>query len=162
LPPATDTHGGGVIEKPFDADLWPAIFSVNRESFAALVETQVAAGGEPIYRSVEPTDLTGGRWTASLGSPTRHVVLHFPAAVGCPEFAPGVRIYGLVFIDGACAGPVAGGILEIYGSLIINGSFDAGGGNLKLNHIQVADSQQSRLNYPILRSVPVPGSWRDF
>lgn len=162
LPPGTDTHGGRVFEKSFDDDLWPAIFSVDRESLAALVESQAAAGGEPIYRSVETADLTGGRWTASLGSPSRHIVVHFPPAVGCPEFASGVRIYGIVFIDGECADPLAGGILEIHGSLIINGSLNPGDANLKLNHIQIADSQQLRLNYPVLRSIPVPGSWRDF
>ncbi|MCO6413921.1 MAG: hypothetical protein J5I92_14365, partial [Thiogranum sp.] len=162
LPPGTDTYGGRVLEKGFDDDLWPAIFSVDRESLAALVETQAAAGSEPIYRSVEPADLSGGRWMASLGSPTQHIVLHFPPAVGCPEFASGVRIYGIVFIDGECADPVASGVLEIYGSLIVNGSLNGGDGNLRLSHIHVADSQQSRLSYPVLRTVPVPGSWRDF
>jgi hypothetical protein len=45
---------------------------------------------------------------------------------------------------------------------MINGNFNATGALLRLNHIQVTDPRQTRLQFPILRSVAVPGSWRDF
>jgi hypothetical protein len=33
---------------------------------------------------------------------------------------------------------------------------------MQLNNIQVADNRQTRLDFPILRSVQVPGTWKDF
>ena len=158
--PGIDTHEGRVIEKPYDDDLWPTVFSVDRETYGSLVAAQgTDAGHEPIYRSAHGPP--GARWTESLGSPTRHVILHFPAASGCPSFAPGVRIYGIVFVDAACSTPLTGSGLEIYGSLMVNGNLNAPDARLELNHIQVADRQQPRLNYPVLRTVPVPGTWTE-
>jgi hypothetical protein len=162
-PAGVDTHGGALSQRAFDADLWPTVYSLDREHWEALVDGQAGLSGhEHIYRSVQAADLPGGRWTDSLGSPEKHVILHFGADGGCPRFAPGVRIYGMVFIDASCGGPLTEGRLEIFGSLVVNGYLDVQDADLHLNHIQVADPRQSRLAYPVLRSVAVPGSWRDF
>jgi hypothetical protein len=111
---------------------------------------------------VDLADLVNGRWTQSLGRPDRPVVLYFPPQVGCPEFSPGVRIYGIVFIDSSCKSPIARMRLDIFGSLIINGDFNAGSAGLQLNHIQAADKRRTLLDFPVLRSLKIPGSWRDF
>ncbi len=106
--------------------------------------------------------IVSGRWTQSMGSPTRPVVVYFPPEIECPEFSPGVRIYGIVFIDKSCKDPIANVRFEIFGSLVVNGNFNASGADLHFNHIQVADDRLTLLNFPVLRSVKVPGSWRDF
>ena len=97
-----------------------------------------------------------------MGSPIRPVVVYFPPEVGCPEFSPGVRIYGIVFIDSSCQDPIASVQFEIFGSLVINGDFNAERRYFSFNHIQVADDRLTILSFPVLRSVKVPGSWRDF
>ncbi|MEA2080621.1 MAG: hypothetical protein U9P00_12325, partial [Pseudomonadota bacterium] len=97
-----------------------------------------------------------------LGTADRPVALVFSAETGCPEFSDGVRLYGVVFIDTDCPEPIAGYSFEVFGSLIINGKLNVWNTKLQLNHIQLADAQQTRLHFPVLRSVPVPGSWKDF
>ena len=51
---------------------------------------------------------------------------------------------------------------EVFGSLMINGNLNTGLSRIRLNHIQLADANQTRLQFPVLRSVPVPGTWKDF
>ena len=54
------------------------------------------------------------------------------------------------------------GLDEVFGTLVINGNLNTGNSKIRLNHIQLADRQQTRLQFPVLRSVPVPGTWKDF
>jgi hypothetical protein len=162
-PVGIDTHGGAIAARTLGPDLWSTMLSVDRETFTAMAAAQDDLPvHERSYRVVEPRDLRAGRWTRSVGSATRPVALYFPASTGCPEFAPGVRIYGLVFVDGDCTTSLAPRGFELYGSLMINGNCNAAGTRTELNHIQVADATQTGLRFPVLRSVPVPGSWRDF
>ena len=58
--------------------------------------------------------------------------------------------------------PIADPGFEVFGTLIVNGNLNTGETKLRLNHIQLADRQQTRLQFPVLRSVPVPGTWKDF
>ncbi|MDT8386405.1 MAG: hypothetical protein RQ736_02745 [Thiogranum sp.] len=163
LTTAVDLHGGELLEANLGRDLWSDLFSIDRETFGAFATAEKARPQpQRRYYQALPGDLVGGRWARSLGSPSRHVALYFPAALGCPEFAPGVRIFGIAFIDSGCSSHLAQQRLEIYGSLIINGGLDATAGQLRLNHISLADQRYTQLHFPILRSVPVPGSWSDF
>jgi hypothetical protein len=158
-----DTHRGSVTERAFGDDLWPAMFSVDRDTFFAMAEAQATLPAqERTYRVAEDGDLIAGRWAQSTGTPEHPVALYFPAEAGCPRFAPGVRIYGVVFIDADCSEPVASQTFELHGSLMVDGNLNAAGALLRLNHIQVADARATRLRFPVLRSVAVPGSWSDF
>lgn len=158
-----DLHGGDLLDANLHRDLWSDLFSIDRESFTTLAAAEKSqAHSLRTYYQALPTDLVAGRWARSLGSPSRHVALYFPAALGCPEFAPGVRIFGIVFIDSGCFSQITQQRLEIHGSLVINGGLDTTAGQLHLNHISLADSRYTQLHFPILRSVPVPGSWSDF
>jgi hypothetical protein len=158
-----DTHRGDITARSFQQDLWSDMFSVDREAFAMLAETDAELpAAQRIYYRATATDLHSGRWAVSLGNPSQHVVLQFPAALGCTEFAPGVQIFGVVFIDSACSGPITRQRLEIHGTLIINGDLDVTDTQLHLNHVSLADPSYTRLRFPALRSVPVPGTWSDF
>jgi hypothetical protein len=158
-----DTHGGRLTPISMEDDLWSLVFSVSRETFASMATEQEAlAEGERQYWMASEADLDAGRWDRSLGSADRPVALVFPATTGCPEFSPGVRLHGLVFIDSGCRQAIAGYGVAIFGSLVVNGGLNIRNSELNLNHIQSADPLQTRLRLPILRSVPVPGSWRDF
>ena len=161
--PVIDLHQGSVNTQPLHRPLWSTIFTFSIEEF-----TQMAEAEKPIhdvdkrYWIASSADLINGRWTQSMGSPIRPVVVYFPPELECPKFSPGVRIYGIVFIDSNCQDPIASVQLEIFGSLVVNGDFNANGGDLHFNHIQVADDRLTILSFPVLRSVKVPGSWRDF
>jgi hypothetical protein len=158
-----DPHQGSITERALGEDLWPVVFSVDRDTFIAMAAEQTDLPADArTYRVAEDGDLTAGLWTQSAGTPEHPVALYFTAEAGCPAFAPGVQIYGVVFIDTDCSEPVASQTLELYGSLMINGNLNATDALLRLNHIQVADARRTRLHFPILRSIAVPGSWRDF
>lgn len=153
-----DLHNGRIVDKPPAEDLWASIFSISRDDYARLATTDLAVTAA--QRRYWLAD--AAVWRRSLGSATQPVVLVFPRTVGCPRFGAGVRIFGVVYIDTVCHSPLADAEVEITGSLVVNGDIDAGGGRLRLNHIQVADPAQVRLALPVLRVVKVPGSWRDF
>jgi len=158
-----DTHNGPIQAKIPGDDLWPLIFSVSREEFHSLAtEQNTLADSDRNYWLAQDGDLNSGRWNRSLGSADRPVALYFSAAIGCPEFSDGVRLYGVVFVDTDCPEPIADYGFEVFGTLIINGDLNTGDTKLRLNHIQLADMQQTRLQFPVLRSVPVPGTWKDF
>jgi len=158
-----DPHRGTVTERALGEDLWPIVFSVDRDTFTAMAEAQATLPAqERTYRIVQNGDLVAGRWAQSTGTPEHPVALYFPAEAGCPGFAPGVQIYGVVFIDADCNEPIASQTFELHGSLMINGNLNTSGALLRLNHIQVADARQTRLRFPVLRSIAVPGSWSDF
>ncbi len=161
--PGLDLHGGSVADRLAGEDLWPMLFSVDREVFTAMSARQgELAEDERIYWTVQDGELAAGRWLHSLGTAARPVVLYFPPETGCPEFAPGVQVYGVVFIDSECTHSVATHSFAVYGSLAINGHLNAAGSDLQLNHIQIANPLQAQLQFPVLRSVVVPGTWRDF
>jgi Tfp pilus assembly protein PilX len=158
-----DTHGGPIKQINMGNDVWPLVFSVSRETFVSLAtEQRGLADGDRQYWLAEEADLNSGRWNRSLGSAHRPVVLYFSAAMECPEFSAGVRLYGVVFIDTDCPEPIAGYGFAVFGSLIVNGKLNVWNTKLQLNHIQLADRRQTRLHFPLLRSVRVPGSWKDF
>jgi hypothetical protein len=158
-----DTHQGTITARRLGEDLWSVMFSVDRDRFAAMAAEQTAVPEhERNYRVAEHQDLIAGRWAQSVGSVERPVALYFPAALGCPGFAAGVQIHGVVFVDADCGDPVATQAFEVHGSLMINGNLNAADAQLRLNHIQRADDHQTRLQFPVLRSVAVPGTWSDF
>jgi hypothetical protein len=158
-----DSHDGRGIDKPSTLDLWHALFSVDREAYARLAasERSLPAGQRRYWLA----DAGNGRapvWRLSVGNTQRPAVVVFPAAAGCPRFAAGVRIVGVVYIDAACHQPPADASLTITGTLAVNGALDTGKALVRLNHIQVADPEQVRLALPVHRVVKFPGSWRDF
>ena len=158
-----DSHNGLIQAKATTDDLWSLFFSVSREEFTSLANEQNRlTDNDRDYWLVQDGDMNSGRWQRSLGSVDRPVALYFPAAAGCPEFSDGVRLFGLVFIDTDCTEPVAAHSLEVFGTLIVNGNLNAGDTRLRLSHIQRADSRQTRLRFPLLRSIPIPGTWKDF
>jgi len=163
VPGQLDVHDGGIVDKPLAGDLWRTFFSVDRDDYAALAAADLAL--PPPQRRYWLADAVPGgtlTWRRSLGTTGRPVVLVFPAGTGCPQFAAGARIFGVVFVDAGCNAPLATSSLEITGSLVVNGAVDTGGARLRLNHIQTADPAQTRLALPVLRTVKIPGSWRDF
>ncbi len=158
-----DIHAGQVKKIRMPDDLWSLVFSVSRETFAAMAADQAGRPGrDRDYWMPADTELDAGHWHRSLGDADSPVVLVFPAATACPRFSPGVRVYGLVFIDSDCSEPFADYGVQIFGSLVVNGELNIRNTVLQLNHIQWADHQQTHLRLPILRGVRVPGSWRDF
>lgn len=163
FPARVDRHGGGDVEKALEGELWSTIFSVDRDAYARLAAAERSlAPDQRRYWLVDPAPGSAPRWDLSLGSAGRPVVLVFPAAVGCPRFTAGVRIFGIVFIDAACDTPLATSTLEIIGSLVVNGAVNAAHAHVQLSHIQVADHTRRQLALPVLRAVRIPGSWRDF
>ncbi|HHJ15921.1 MAG TPA: hypothetical protein ENJ80_04405 [Gammaproteobacteria bacterium] len=159
---SADLHNGALAGKNMQDDLWQRIFSVSREEFLALAESEQALPPHlRRYRVVQET-ATGMRWDRSLGTADLPVALYFPALAGCPEFGPGTRIHGVIFIDAGCTRPVATYNFTVFGTLVVNGNLDIGNTGIALNHIQVADPQLTRLDFPVLRAVRIPGSWRDF
>jgi hypothetical protein len=160
---AIDLHGGEIARKPLENSLWSSFFSISQDEYARLARLDLALpAAQRRYWWIEPSTLTSGKWSRSLGSEDQPVVLYFPPATGCPRFAAGVRIFGVVFIDTACPQPLASRTLEIVGSLVINGSATTGHATIQLNHIQTADRRQTRLSLPAVKIVKVPGSWKDF
>jgi len=158
-----DIHGGSVTQKPMVENLWPLIFSVSLEAFDSLaLDERDLPANKRRYWVAQASDLYSDRWGMSLGTTKEPVVLYFPSELGCPEFTGGVRIYGVIFIDTDCPDPVNRQNFEIFGTLIVNGSLNITDADIQFNHIQVEDSRKSRLHFPILRSVRVPGSWKDF
>jgi hypothetical protein len=163
FPVRVDRHGGGNVDKTLDGDLWSTFFSVDRDAYARLaIADRSLAPAQRRYWLADPAPGGAPRWDLSLGSAGRPVVLVFPAAVGCPRFTAGVRIFGMVFIDAACDTPPATSTLEIIGSLVVNGAVNTARARVQLSHIQVADPTRRRLALPVLRAVRIPGSWRDF
>jgi len=160
---AIDMHAGRTVMKSLDDTLWTTFFSVSRDEYArlALAELNLPSARRRYWRA-DPAALVGGKWARSLGNQDRPVVLYFPVATGCPRFAAGVRIFGVVFIDAACPEPLAESRLEVIGTLVINGNANSGHASIELQHIQNADRLQTRLAFPTIRVVRMPGSWKDF
>ena len=160
---AIDLHSGRVVRKPLESSLWSSFFSISRDEYAQLAKSDLALpSAQRRYWWIEPSAFIGGKWSRILGSPAQPVVLYFPPTTGCPRFAAGVRIFGVVFIDSTCPQPLASRSLAIVGNLAINGNATTGHASVQLNHIQTADPQQSRLSLPVLKAAKVPGSWKDF
>jgi hypothetical protein len=160
-----DLHAGMLLHQPVDNPLWSEIFSISEESFATLAESDRGLPeNQRRYWQVEPAELIANRWTRSLGSTSQPVALYFPPSLGCPQFADGVHIVGIVYMERAanCTQPLAVTRLQVSGSLIVSGPVDTGSAELQLNHIQNEDTRMTRLAFPALRAVPVPGTWRDF
>jgi hypothetical protein len=163
LPGAVDIHNGSLDTLNMDNGLWPLVFSVSREEFILLAEQdKFLPEQDQRYRVAQASGPGSHTWNSDLGSATSPVVLYFPAETGCPVFAPGTTIYGIVCIDSNCPDPIASYNISIIGSLVVNGGLNIANSNIQLNNIQVADNRQSRLDFPILRSVQVPGTWKDF
>jgi hypothetical protein len=161
--PLMDLHGGRLVDEPPVEDFWDSLFSVSREDYGRLAadDLGLAAAQRRYWLADSPGDGTPV-WRQSLGSTENPVVLVFPAVSGCPRFAAGVHIVGVVFVDAPCPEPMGDAGLEIIGSLVVNGDLNPGATRLRLQHIQVADPGQTRLALPVLRVVRIPGSWRDF
>jgi hypothetical protein len=158
-----DLHGGRIARKPIEGPLWSNFFSISRDDFAQLALSDLSLPmAQRRYWWVAPSSLVGGEWHYSLGSADKPVVVYFPQTTGCPRFSAGVRIFGVVFIDTACAQPLASTRLELVGTLVINGNANSGHASVQLNHIQAADRQQSQLSLPTVKVVKIPGSWKDF
>ncbi|MFQ5642398.1 MAG: PilX N-terminal domain-containing pilus assembly protein [Thiogranum sp.] len=162
LPGATDIHNGAQRNMDMGNGVWPLVFSVSREEFLLLAEGERSLPQQQYYR-VAPASGTGRHtWSTDLGSVNNPVVLYFPPETGCPVFSTGTTIYGIIYIDAGCPDPVAGEDVSIIGSLVVDGSLNISNSGLQLNNIQIADSEQTRLDFPVLRSVRVPGTWKDF
>ena len=161
---AMDTHQGSIQSITLPGELWDALFILDREAYMERVaQQQNLPEEERRYWMATPADLDSqGRWSRSLGNPDQHRLLYFTPETGCPGFAAGVRIYGVVFIDTPCLDPLALASLDITGTLIVNGNVNPGPGQLRLANIQLEDPEQTALRFPPLRLVRVPGSWRDF
>ncbi len=159
-----DTHQGVTRLKTLPDEIWNTLFTLDREAYTGLAtrERNLPAG-QRRYWIATPADLDNqGRWSRSIGSASQHRLLYFPPGIGCPGFAAGVRIYGVVFIDAPCRNPLVQASLDIYGTLVVNGNLNIGPGNLRLANIQLEDNRQTALWFPTLRYVRVPGTWRDF
>ena len=162
-PDPVDLHGGRRVEIPLKNTLWEMLFSVSPEDFEYLARSDLTLPvDQRRYWQAGPADLATGWWTRSLGNPDKPVVLVFPRETGCPRFAGGVRIVGFVYIDATCPDPLTETALEITGTLVINGDANPGSGRIHLNHIQTVDDRQTRLSLPVLRSVKIPGTWKDY
>ncbi|WP_132973547.1 pilus assembly PilX family protein [Thiogranum longum] len=159
-----DTHQGAIQPISLAGELWDALFTLDREAYAELAgQQQNLPDDQRRYWIATTDDLDSqGRWPRSLGSIDQHKLLYFPPEVGCPGFAAGVRIYGVVFIDTPCIGPLTLTSLDITGTLIINGRVNPGSGRVQIANIQIEDPRQAALRFPAFRLIRVPGSWRDF
>jgi len=163
LPGSVDIHNGSLDTINMANGLWPLVFSVSREEFMLLAEQdKFLPEQDQRYRVAQASGPGSHTWNSDLGSATYPVVLYFPAKTGCPVFTPGTTIYGIVYIDTSCPDPVASYNVSIIGSLVVNGGLNIADSSMQLNNIQVADNRQTRLDFPILRSVQVPGTWKDF
>lgn len=158
-----DTHEGAIRNRPLIEPLWSVIFSIDREEFSAMSTAEQSQPQEQRrYLTATPDQLSDGQWVFSLGTIDRPVIVYFPAETGCPQFADGVTIVGVVFIDSDCRGTIADGLLQISGTLAVNGDLNTGTADVRLNHTQVIDENKYFLDFSPLYSVRVPGSWRDF
>jgi len=163
LPESMDIHNGSLDSINMANGLWPLVFSVSREEFVLLAEQdKFLPEQDQRYRVAQASGPGSHTWNSDLGNATYPVVVYFPAEAGCPVFSPGTTIYGIVYIDTSCPDPVASYNVSIIGSLVVNGSLNIADSRMQLNNIQVADNRQTRLDFPILRSVQVPGTWKDF
>lgn len=176
-----DTHGGEIRRLSFDTDtdtdadadadadagagsdmetgLWGQLFSLSREAYAELAAGELALAAGRRRHWLAQTR-AGDVWRRSLGSAAAPVVLVFPD--GCPRFGAGVRIVGVVYIAGGCQAPPGTLTLEVIGTLAVDGELRTGDAGLRLSHIQQIDPAAVRLRLPVLRTVAIPGSWRDF
>jgi len=158
-----DLHGGAVASHEVSGALREALFTLDREAYAALAEQdRTLPPAQRQYWLVQPSDLNHDRWSRNVGTLERQVLLYFPADAGCPVFADGVQIYGVVFIESPCDSPLAENRLEINGTLIINGPAPLAGGNIQLANLQTLDPAHPWFAFPVLRNIRIPGSWRDF
>lgn len=159
-----DTHQGAIQTKPLPDGLWEALVTLDREAYIEVAEQeQNLPASQRRYWVAASTDLDSqGLWPRSIGSANRHQFIYFPPETGCPGFAAGVRIYGVVFIDTSCTNPLTLASLDIYGTLIINGNLNIGPGVLRLANIQLEDPELTALWFPTLRHIRIPGTWRDF
>ncbi len=163
LPGSVDIHNGSLESTDMEKGLWSLVFSVSTEEFVLLAEQdQFLPEQNRRYWVAQEPGPGANTWNRSLGSAGKPVVLYFPAETSCPVFSPGTTIYGVVFVDSSCPDPVAGHNVSITGSLVVNGDLNITDSSMQLNNIQVMDSLQTRLDFPILRSVQVPGTWKDF
>jgi len=163
LPGSVDIHNGSLDTINMANGLWSLVFSVSREEFMLLAEQDnFLPEQDQRYRVAQAPGPGSYTWNSDLGSANYPAVLYFPAETGCPVFAPGTTIYGIVYIDTGCPNPVASYNVSIIGSLVVNGGLNIANSSMQLNNIQVADNRQTRLDFPILRSVQVPGTWKDF
>jgi len=163
LPGSVDIHNGSLKTINMANGLWPLVFSVSTEEFMRLAEQEkFLPDQERRYRAAQTTGPGSNIWSRDLGSANYPVVLYFPVEAGCPVFSPGTTIYGIVYIDTSCPDPIASYNVSIIGSLVVNGDLNIADSSMQLNNIQVVDKRQTRLDFPILRSVQVPGTWKDF
>ncbi len=162
-PELIDIHNGALDTIDMSDGLWPLVFSISTEEFLLLAEEDASLlNRNRRYWVAQASGSGSNLWSRSLGSARDPVVLYFPAETGCPVFSPGTIIYGIVFIESGCSNPIAGYNVSIIGSLVVNGNLNITDSSMQLNNIQVVDNRQTRLDFPILRSVPVPGTWKDF
>lgn len=161
-------HGGTLTGEAFAAGaLWEHVFSVGRDELQALAGEQAAAElphEERDYWWASAADLTAGDWRLDLGSPERPIVLVIPAELGCPRFAGGVRLVGVVLIEAECLDAPAWGDVHIYGTLALAGTvnFTNLGPGSRLLHISHAPGSPDRIEPPRLDVLTLAGSWRDF
>ncbi len=159
----TDLHGGDISSRKFSATLHDTLFTLDRAAYRALAEAERdLPAGSRRYWLVQASDLDGGRWSRSIGTPERHVILYFPEEAGCPSFADGVQITGFVFIESPCDSPLASRRLDINGTLAINGSAQLADSDIRLTSLQTLDPARPWFNFPVLHNIRVPGSWKDF
>jgi len=163
LPGSADIHNGSLETIDMANGLWSIVFSVSTQEFMQLAEQDRSLPDQDRRYWVAQESGPGSNiWKRNPGSAISPVILYFPAEAGCPVFSPGTVIYGVVFIESVCPDPIASYNLSIIGSLVVNGDLNIADSGMQLNNIQIADNRQKRLDFPILRSVPVPGTWKDF
>ena len=163
-PPASDLHAGRAQPWNAQASLASALLSVDGDTLAqlALAQTQLP-WGQRDYVLATSADLdASGRWWRDLGSPGHPVLLRVPETLGCPGFADGVRIHGLVLIEAPCPSGISAGNLDIHGTLAIEGDLVPASGGWTLAHPSLSEGGAQALRFPPLAHVPVPGSWSDF
>ncbi len=162
---ASNLHGGSLQAEAFAAgSLWQQVFSISRDEFAALAADQQSLAIEQReYWWATASDLTGGEWRSSVGSPDRPILLVIPDALGCPRFSGGALIVGVVLIEADCSGAAAWGDVQLYGSLAVTGNFAALGPGSRLAHIsEHPDDGPARIEAPLLDVIVLAGSWKDF
>ncbi|MFN2308480.1 MAG: hypothetical protein ABR553_01915 [Gammaproteobacteria bacterium] len=162
-------HGGAARGDAFPpGGLWAQVFSVGRAEFQALAAEQAALDLPPTERDywwAEAADLTAGEWRRDLGRPERPIVLVIPASLGCPRFAGGVQLIGLVLIEANCTDTPAWGEVRIYGTLALAGAAHPtplGPGSRLLHISHAPPATATRIEPPPLEILPLAGSWRDF
>ncbi|MDQ2695356.1 MAG: hypothetical protein M3Z21_08255, partial [Pseudomonadota bacterium] len=155
-------HNGGTIEgDAFDTTAWDYVFDITKAQMQSLAAAEAAAGTPLAQRSyfwvTDP-----GPWHQSLGSPTRHVVLAFAAAAGCPKINGSPVIYGIIYYEheSACDSEGWGGA-TVYGGVVFESDLSKFTANPDLYAIDGVVGQD-HLNLPPLDAVKVPGTWRDF